>query len=223
MKSLTYIISILVLSLFFSCSKTINSVYWVKGEKVNCTSGAGNTTCLSVFKGEDLSDAKWENFYSTIQGFNFEKGYLKKIEVSVKERDKNNIPADASSKTYTLVKELEKKADYFTSVSGNWILAKLNNNPINRMVVLPQMMINTSDMRISGNNGCNNYSGGITLITENKLILGQLMSTKKACLSKNIETEFMHALSKSETFKIETNTLSFFDNNGNEILTFIKS
>lgn len=76
----------------------------------------------------------------------------------MKELDKDQVPADASSLKYTLNKVLETKTDNRPLMNGDWILAQLNNAPLNRMVVLPTMSIDLSKNLISGNTGCNNYS-----------------------------------------------------------------
>jgi hypothetical protein len=40
-----------------------------------------------------------------------------------------------------MIKELEKQLDYRTLLDGNWVLNRLNDNPIDRSVKLPEMEI----------------------------------------------------------------------------------
>lgn len=59
--------------------------------------------CLLVKKG---TDTDWTFFYTQIDGFQYEEGYEYVLEV--KEEKVENVPADASSLKYTLVKEVSK-------------------------------------------------------------------------------------------------------------------
>ena len=67
--------------------------------------------CLEVFQGKNLKKAQWEFIYNSIQGFEFEQGYLKKVILQKEHLNPKEVPADASSIRYTLVKELKKIKD----------------------------------------------------------------------------------------------------------------
>jgi len=193
---------------------------WVSGIKTECPAGAGKMKCLNVHRGEDLDNAGWENFYAAIENFEFEEGYLKKIKV--KEQKKKNVPADASSIRYIMVKELDQQPDKRVIIDGKWSLARLNDHPINKKVSLPQLEIRLSQMRIGGFGGCNNYSAAIQKLTGDSIQLGPLMSTKKACLKDHIENEYYQALKSVTTYKVEGDKLIFFNKEGNKVLTFLK-
>ncbi|MGY5353781.1 META domain-containing protein [Wenyingzhuangia sp. IMCC45467] len=222
MKLRILILIVVCISILESCTSTKNNVFWVSGIKTTCVSGAGKTNCLEIFKGDSLVNPTWENFYAPIHGFNFEEGYLKKIEVKKEKSDPKNVPADASSITYTLVKELEKQKDIRVLLEGSWVLGSINNHPINRMVRVPSLKINLRTMNISGNGGCNQYSGNIKRITSNTFNLGNIISTQKACLSKNIESEYLKALNDVNTYHIKGSHLIFYNHKGEIILSFIK-
>lgn len=205
-----------------ACSSSNSSIYWVSGIKTECSAGAGTMNCLNVYKGQDLSDAVWENFYSNIEGFEFEEGFLQKIEVEEIKLDPKNVPADASSIKYIMVKELETKPDTRISVRGNWILGRLNGAPINKSIVLPTMNLNLNQMRIAGSGGCNNYTGSIDKLTTGTLNFGTIASTKKACINNNIEDDYLKVLNSVKTYETNELTLTFMDSDGNEILSFLK-
>jgi len=205
-----------------SCSTSKNDVLWVGGIKTECDAGAGKTECLKVFKGEDLKDEKWQDFYSHIEGFEYEEGYMKKIEVMKKDVDNKEVPADASSIKYTLVKELDKKEDPRVHLKDNWVLASMNGGPLNKMVVLPTLNFDLNEMRISGNGGCNLYSAEIEGLTSKKIQIKQGLATLKACINENIEDEYNKILSETEAYKVKDEVLSFYDKSGKEILSFIK-
>lgn len=74
----------------------------VASRKGDCV-GVAPQKCLLVKKG---ADTNWTFFYSQIEGFNYEEGYEYVLEV--KEEKVENVPADASSLKYILVKEVSK-------------------------------------------------------------------------------------------------------------------
>lgn len=94
-----------------ACASPSAHIYWVSGSKAECSAGAGKMQCLRVSPNADLRQAKWQYFYAPIEGFVFEEGFLKKIEVQATPLDPKTVPAGASSIRYTLIKELEKVAD----------------------------------------------------------------------------------------------------------------
>ena len=102
MKAIIFL-STSILFLLTSCTNKTNTVlYTIASQNADCT-GVGPQKCLLIKKG----DAKdWEFFYSNIEGFTYEPGYEYQLEI--KEEKRENVPADASSIRYTLVKEVSK-------------------------------------------------------------------------------------------------------------------
>lgn len=84
------------------------SPYWVNSQRVPCT-GVGQQSCLQVKKGNDPEAGKWQNFYASIEGFDYEPGYLYHLRVRESPRPER-VPADASSVIYTLEEVIEKTA-----------------------------------------------------------------------------------------------------------------
>lgn len=210
-------------SLLQACSTTKNtSTFWISGYKTEADAGAGKMQALQVHRGENLRDVKWEYFYAPIEGFEFEEGYLQKITVKEEKLDPKTVPADASSIKYTLVKVLDKQKDIRTVLDGSWSLVKLNDAPLNRMVTIPTMDIDLSQKRISGNSGCNNYTGSIKKLTPSAIELSPLASTKKMCRNKNVEDEFNTAINTINTYQIKGNMVTFYDENSKKVLAFMK-
>ena len=203
-------------------SASDTQIYWVSGIKVECDAGAGKMQCLQVYTGADLENAEWEYLYASIDGFNFEEGYLKKIEVKKEKIDPTQVPADASSVKYTMVKELEKKQDYRSLIGGNWILNRLNDKPVAGAPTVPTLQIDLRGKRVSGNNGCNNYSGSIENLTSNSIKIGVIAATKKACKGDNLEAGYSQAFNNIETYQIKGENLIFYGNGGNKLLSFRK-
>ncbi|WP_179315738.1 DUF4377 domain-containing protein [Winogradskyella undariae] len=215
---------ILILSIMLSScgtSKNVTSIYWVNSTKTDCDAGAGKTTCLQVSKADNYENAEWSNFYTTINGFNFEPGYLQKIEVSKTALDTKNTPADASSIKYELVKVLEKKQDPKLAIHDIWITTHINAEEIEKTNA-PSLEINTTEMRVLGTNGCNNYSGQIKNITSNTIAFSAIASTRKMCMDMAIPDRFDKAMNSISIYKKEGITLFFYNANGNEVLRFKK-
>lgn len=207
-----------------SCNTTKNtSIYWISGQKTECSAGVGKMKCLKIHKGEDLNNPKWENFYANIEGFTFEEGQLQKIEVEEEELDPKNVPADASSIKYTLVKVLEKQQDYQSLLDGTWTPSKINGNPINRKAPLPKLSINLSEKRVSGTDGCNNYSTEVINVDAPNIKLGNIIGTQKMCMDMSVATAYNKALRNIATYKIKAENLHFYNAEGNEVLSFIKN
>lgn len=225
MKFLSITIFVFVALILNSCATRVKnySTFWVSGYKSEASAGAGKMMVLNVYRGENLKNAKWENFYAPIEGFQFEEGVSQKIEVKETQLDPAKVPADASSIKYELVKVLERQKDLRSSeIKGDWILVELDGGPINRMVKVPTAKIDISTRMISGFGGCNNYSGKIENLTSKDFKTDKVLSTMMACMEKNIEPEFGKALSEVETYKIKDGKLYFYNASGKNVLTFIR-
>lgn len=218
-------LSILTLTaIMTSCGSTkqTTSTYWVNSVKVDCDAGAGKTKCLQITKSEDYENAEWSNFYSKINGFTFEPGYLQKIEISETKLNAKDIPADASSITYDLVKVLDKKSDPKLAIHDIWVTTHINGEEIVKTNA-PTLEINTTEMRVFGTNGCNNYSGQIKTITSNSIAFGVIASTRKMCFDMTIPDNFDKALNNLSNYKKEGLTLRFYNTDGDEILRLKKT
>lgn len=207
-----------------SCSsvKEQESTFWVSGYKVEASAGAGKMETLLINEAEDVNEGNWQNFYAPIEGFQYEEGYLKQIRVTKEELNKDEIPADVSSIKYTLAEEITKITDNRALLNGEWILARINGNVINRMVALPTINFDLTKQNVSGNDGCNTYTGSFSKLTQNELDFSPLASTKKACINKNIASEYYKTLEEVTSYKVEQTKLILLNKNGEEVLVFMK-
>jgi len=205
-----------------SCNSSKTSIIWINSFKTECSAGAGEMQCMSIFRGDGTDDAVWELFYTPIEGFIFDPGYFQKIKITQEHLDKRNVPADGSSIKYTLVKTLEKKMDKRIILNDIWVPNRIYQNPINNKKTFPQMEINLSKMQVFGNNGCNNFNGKIKHITSSNIQFGNFASTRKMCLDMSIPDLFDKAMNASASYKIENTVLTFYDRENNETINFIK-
>lgn len=218
-------VMILVISILItiSCSTTKDSIYWVNSAKFDCM-GVGPMKCLQVQKGKMVDDNNWQNFYSIIEGFDFEPGYIYKLKVKEEKLPLDQLPADASSIKYTLIKELEKLKDKVVNqrLHDIWIATSINGNPINRMSPIPRMEINLTNMMVLGSDGCNNYSGSIKKASSSQLEFSLLASTRKMCRKMDVPDAFNKAMRNVSSYKLDGLKLILFDDTGKEILSFLK-
>lgn len=61
--------------------------------------------------------------------------------------------------------------------------------------------------RVSGSAGCNKLNGSFELSALNSMKFSPLMTTKMACIGENVETKFLEALGKVNTWSIINNQL----------------
>lgn len=201
-----------------------NIIYWVNSYRVDCV-GVGPMKCMLVQKGETPEPGEWTNFYTEIEGFEYEPGFIYKLKV--KEEQLENVPADASSIKYTLVEVLEKREDGKLALDGTWNALKINGSvvklPRSRGAgVIPGLKIDIREMRISGIDNCNNFTGEIVKIGDGSIELGQIAGTQKMCPNMTISEAFNEALSTVKKYKLKENNLVFTDNEGTELLEFTK-
>ncbi|WP_167619582.1 META domain-containing protein [Maribellus sediminis] len=214
-----------IILMLFACNpKEKAEIYWVNSYKVDCV-GVGPMKCMLIQKGEALEDGAWQNFYSKIEGFEYEPGFIYKLKV--KEEQLENVPADASSIKYILVEVLEKREDARLGLNGSWEALKIKGSVIKLprtrgAGVLPQLFIDITKMQISGIDNCNNFTGSISKLGESTIELGPLAATQKMCPDMAIATAFNKALQAVKQYKLSENTLTFMDENGTELLEFTK-
>ena len=149
--------------ILFSCgveNQGNELTYWVNSYKVDCV-GAGPMKCMLIQKGDKVVSGEWQNFYTQIEGFDYQAGYIYKL--LVREEKLENVPADASSIKYTLVKLMEKNADPKLRINDIWVATSIAGEAISPEEgpwngKRAQLEVNISEMRIMGNDGCNNYN-----------------------------------------------------------------
>lgn len=217
------VFAIFSLLILISCSTKGNekSTIWVSGFKVTCDAGAGKSNCLLINKSDNLLDDDWEFFYTDIEGFEFQDGSLKKIEILVKEIE-GQVAADQSKIKYTLVKELDQREDIRTLLSGEWELDSFEGQALNKNVMTPTLGFNVVEMKIYGNGGCNSYNGSIKQLGLKTIVLGDLINTLKICAEDTIETRYLSVLNQIRSYSIIESNLNLNDEKGNTILTFKK-
>jgi heat shock protein HslJ len=129
---------------------------------------------------------------------------------------------DKEEQTVLIFKEYTK-TDNKVRIHDIWSAVRIGGYPINRMVNVPRLEINTRDMKIYGNDGCNEYFGSILELTDNHMSIGAVGSTRKMCPEMETPQRYIGALSTVESYVFDKDILILRDGEGKEVLAFIKS
>lgn len=87
----------------------------------------------------------------------------------------------------------------------------------------PQIEIDVQKMTISGNDGCNNFFGGIETVDSEKLVFSNIAVTRKACIDMDIPDRFSQYINTIRAYSITDLKLHLFDDQGNERFVFKKA
>jgi len=199
-------------------------IFWVNSLRVPCT-GVGDQRCLQIQRGEVVQPGGWENFYASIDDFDFEEGYTYQLVVREDRLSAEQVPADASSIQYTLVRVLDKQFDPTLRLNDIWILETLHGQPIDtsQLMKQPYMEVHLADRRVMGHDGCNNFNGAIQQVDSTSLILGPIAGTRKMCPRMEVPDQFNQLLNQVRSYQLRALTLLLYDEQENELMSFIKT
>ena len=200
-------------------------VLWINSSMSPCV-GMAPTPCLQVQKTDTLAPYAWESFHSPIEGFEFEPGYFYKILVQEEHLEPESLPAPASSIVYTLVEILEKRQDLRYRINGAWELRQLKEESLvgrTEATPAPRLEIHMGDMRYWGNDGCNNYTGGIIEADEESIRFGIAAGTRMMCPDMHIPDLFNATLPDVRHWRIAGDELHLCDASGQEVMRLIKT
>lgn len=219
------LIKALILVSLFVASCTSNGDKEVKtllinSFKVPCT-GVAPRSCLQI---KDLDkSSNWSNFYSPIEGFTFEPGFLHTIEVVVEALPEDQVPADGSSQKYTLLRIIDKQKDVKLNINDIWVLQTMEGDVVAKVFKrLPYLEVHVSSSKYMGNDGCNNYHGTLDMIDALQIRFGVAASTRMSCPNDDWSFKYMGHLANSNNYRVENGTLLLFQDE-KELLTFKKA
>jgi heat shock protein HslJ len=194
------------------------STLWVNSFTVECE-GVAPMTCLQVQEGDSPKPGKWENFYSNIEGFTYEAGYL--YRPRIRKETLEDVPADASSIRYVLVQLLEKTRDPTITINDIWAVTAIRGEPVDMHQERqngPLIEINLSAMRVMGSDSCNNFTGAITEFGDGVIEFGPIATTRKMCRDMSVPDRFNSAMLLVRSYRLEPGRLVLLDSDGNELI-----
>lgn len=220
---------LIVTGLFLSCSagdkQGDTHIYWINSTLASCV-GMAPTKCLQVQKSETMDPSGWKSFHASIKGFEYEPGYFYKLVVKEHAPDPADLPADASSIEYSLVEILEKRQDMKFRINDSWELLKINEVNLEaglEGISAPLLEINAGEMRYLGNDGCNNFTGGIIELDDQRIRFGIAAGTRMMCQDMTIPDLFNRSLPEISIWQIKENKLHLLSNEGLEVMQFKRS
>ena len=220
MKKIKFMMLLSVAIGLGSCSTSTQAVYWVNSSQAESSAEGSKMQCLQVYKGDNLNKAQWEAFCAPIEGFTFEEGYFKKIEVS--EKPQKDVSAGAPNVAYTLVREIEKVKDSRFDLQGEWKLMSMGEMAITPEAQ-PTLKLNIREMKVNGSDSCNTFMGSIETLTDKELVFGDLASTLMLCAEKmEVADAFGMAMQKIRQYQLKGDQLLLTDEQGGVLLTFAK-
>lgn len=133
--------------------------------------------------------------------------------------DGNRITSDLAE-AYVLEKDSNTITDRY------WKLTALQGMDIDTTQTgpkKPHIILHPLEGTVSGNGGCNSFSGSYTLTDKNEVSFSQLASTRMACESAIHEHLFFTMLDSAQTFSITGDTLTLYQPDTTEIVRFVES
>lgn len=195
-------------------------IFWVNSFKKPCTAGVMPTTCLQVQRNE-FKEGGWQQFYSPIEGFEFETGYRYKLEVEETRLPAGQVPADGSSIRYRLIRVLEKTADPQVLINDSWWLEHMEGVtelPAQR----PYLELQVNNLQFLGHDGCEAFRGSFRLEDGGRLQFSGLPAQGTGCTQRPVSRQFRAAVQAARTYKREQLRLFLYDETGKELLRFRK-
>ena len=196
--------------------------WWINTKKVECM-GVAPMMCYQYSKAENLQNPDWQLFYSEIEGFDYEPGNIYQIKVKITSREEP-VPADASSKKYSLIEILSKTSVNTFQNIPKWQIIEVGNikNPVSERNGEKLIFeFNTAEMRYSGNLSCNITMGAIERLDDSTLLLKPGATTRVACQSMQTEEAIEQALNKIRSYQVVNDQLHLLDEEAQILMKLI--
>lgn len=209
MKPISFLILICTLFMMSSCTDDAIQIMYVSDQTQDCV-GVGPQQCLQI---KFNASEDWSYFYDSIEGFDYEEGYL--YSLKVEKIIVENPPADASSIRYRLIELIDKTKAPTRLDQGQWLVTKLKDQTVfNRS---PFIEINLETLKITGNTACNRFFGTLK-IQDNAVSVSDFSMTKMMCKTADIERVFIETLKEIKAYTIEENILTLKDASNNIVM-----
>ena len=92
-----------------------------------------------------------------------------------------------------------------------WKLIELGGRDLDAAIHMQQeahLILHSTEHRITGNGGCNQFSGSFKLGEGNRISFSQMISTRMACPDMEVENQLMEVFESADSYSISKDTLS---------------
>lgn len=95
-----------------------------------------------------------------------------------------------------------------SALDKKWKLIEIGSKAVNLKPEQAQPYLQIKGSEVSGNAGCNSFTGGLEQGGANKIKFSKIASTLRACLDETVEKEFHKVLSVADNYTIKDGVLS---------------
>lgn len=137
--------------------------------------------------------------------------------------DKNPTTVDLNSRieATTVIKKVNPAIGRFTLAETKWRLVSLAKKPVTQKGNKPYFLkLNSNDARFTAFAGCNSIAGNYVMPSSDKLDFSEVIMTRMACPDMTLEDKFGAMLVQMTTYKLDKETLIFFDKGKKELAKF---
>lgn len=106
--------------------------------------------------------------------------------------------------------------------STSWMAESINGNALATTETPIQIEIQTTEMKISGSDGCNSFTGTLTRLNDTEIEFGPMAGTRRMCPNMATSDSFNRTLGQVKKYKAKNKQLTFFDETGKELIVFQK-
>lgn len=209
-----------------SCTEATKELtnLWVQSYLVNCD-GVDTLSCMLIQESETIDPMAWNNFSGEIECFKYEEGFLYQVQVVKKTLPEDQVPADGLAIEYNLVNIISKVEQNTRLVNGMWMLSKIKGAAIDTtgLNAIPYLEFNLSNNAVTGTDGCNRMNGNIKLIDNSNIEFMPFATTRMMCQAMDVPDRFGVNLSAVASYRVDSDLLTFADNEGQDLLTFAKA
>lgn len=110
----------------------------------------------------------------------------------------------------TTVEKVNPAIGKFSLAETKWRLVLLNGKLMDKMKKAYFLKLNSKDGKFSAYAGCNNIFGSYTMPSAYTLSFSEIGSTRMACPTMSLEVKFLTMLEKTNSYLLESETLTFF-------------
>lgn len=204
--------------------------------KIDEWSVSGSSGCnryFGSFSSEGLGEIRFSQMGATMMAcpdMDIEQEFLQALEhvrTYAVEESGQQIKLLLSDSTMTPIIYLEGLPSQVNSLDrpSGWLLDSMGGEKVNKDLAI-SLQVNLSDKRISGKAPCNRYFGTIGLEDSDKISISHIGSTRMACPSLTMESQYLKALEQVKYYQIardsETNVvqLKLLDSTRTALLSY---